>query len=240
MKTVKPYNQKESKKEQVEEMFDNISHKYDFLNHFFSAGIDKRWRKKIRKQIESIPHANILDVATGTADLCVELSKIEGANMIGLDISKGMLEKGEVKVKDKGLSNRIKLVHGDSEHMPFEDNSFDVVTVSFGVRNFQNLEKGLKECLRVLKKGGSLIILEFSNPKNFPVKQLFNFYSGSVMPTVGGMFSKDKKAYKYLHDSSRAFPNREDFVAILDKVGFNNNSFTPVSSGIACIYNAIK
>lgn len=238
--SVKPYSQEQSKKKQVEEMFDGISSKYDFLNHFLSAGVDKRWRKKVRKIIAELGHKEILDVATGTADLCVELIKIEGTKLTGLDISAGMLAKGQEKIEKKELTDRIKLVHADGEGMPFNDNSFDAITVAFGVRNFENLEKGLIECLRVLKKGGTLVVLEFSNPTTFPIKQFFNFYSGTIMPTVGGMLSKDKKAYKYLHDSSRAFPNGDDFDAILKKVGFSSTEYKPLSAGIATIYQGTK
>lgn len=237
---VKPYDKNSSKKQQVEEMFDGISKKYDFLNHFLSAGIDKKWRKKVRKMIAEGNHKNILDVATGTGDLCVELTKIDGTQLIGFDLSRGMLDIGEEKIKNKGLTDRIKFIHGDGENMPFEDNQFDAVTVAFGVRNFENLEQGLSECYRVLKEGGELIVLEFSNPERFPIKQLFNFYSGTIMPTVGGMFSKDKKAYKYLHDSSRAFPNGINFTNILEKVGFVSPQIKPLSMGIASIYRARK
>ena len=237
---VKPYDKNSSKKQQVEEMFDGISKKYDFLNHFLSVGIDKRWRKKVRKMIAEKKHKNILDVATGTGDLCVELSKIDGTKLTGFDLSRGMLDIGEEKIKRKGLTDRITFIHGDGENMPFEDNTFDAVTVAFGVRNFENLEQGLSECYRVLKQGGELVVLEFSNPEKFPIKQLFNFYSGKVMPTVGGMFSKDKSAYKYLHDSSRAFPNGKAFTDILEKVDFVNPTIKPLSIGIASIYRATK
>lgn len=234
---VKPYNKQESsKKEEVAEMFDNISKRYDFLNHFLSMGIDKIWRKKAVKILKEYKPQIILDIATGTGDFAISALKTKPAKVVGLDLSEGMLEVGRKKMKKKGLDDKIEMIQGDSENLPFEDQHFDAITVGFGVRNFENLEKGLSEMNRVLKNGAPAIILEFSKPKKFPVKQSFNFYSKYIIPKVGKSISKDAAAYSYLPESVAAFPEGQDFIDILDKVGFKNIRSKLVSGGIATIY----
>lgn len=235
--TVKPNPQSDSsKKQQIEEMFDNISHKYDFLNHFLSLGIDKLWRRKMRKFISKHNPQSILDVATGTGDVAIELSKMPNVFITGVDISAGMLEKADVKVKDLKLQDRISLKKEDSENLSFSDNTFDVITVSFGVRNFENLAKGLSELLRVCKTGGHLYVLEFSKPKNKLVSSLYWFYFKNILPFFGKLFSKDARAYTYLPESVKAFPEGTSFTAICSQVGFTYTELKPVSFGIATIY----
>ena len=234
---VKPYNKETStKKEEVAEMFDNISKKYDFLNHFLSMGIDKIWRKKAVKILKKYNPKVILDIATGTGDFAVSSMRLKPTKIVGLDLSEGMLEVGRQKMKKKGLDSTIEMIQGDSENLPFEDNYFDGYTVGFGVRNFENLEAGLSEMLRVLKPGSPGIILEFSKPKKFPVKQSFNFYSKYIIPKIGKSISKDSAAYTYLPESVAAFPEGEDFIAIMSKVGYVNITSKKVSGGIATIY----
>lgn len=238
---VKPYgNSDKTKKEEVADMFNNISAKYDFLNHFLSLGIDKLWRKKAVKMLEEIKPLHVLDIATGTGDFALESLRLNPNKIIGLDISEGMLEVGRQKMKRKKVDHIITLSLGDSEDIPFESNTFDALTVGFGVRNFENLEKGLSEMLRVLKPSGKAIILEFSKPKKFPVKQLFTFYSSRLIPFIGNTVSKDKKAYSYLPESVAAFPEGEEFEKILTKLGYRNILSTPVSGGIATIYSGVK
>ena len=234
---VKPYNKDESsKKEEVAEMFDNISKRYDFLNHFLSMGIDKIWRKKAIKILKKYNPDSILDIATGTGDFAISAMRLKPSKVVGLDLSAGMLEVGSKKMKKKGLDQIVEMVQGDSENLPFEDETFDGLTVGFGVRNFENLEKGLSEMKRVLKSGAPAIILEFSKPKKFPVKQSFKFYSKYIIPTVGRTISKDKAAYTYLPESVEAFPEGQAFIDIMDKVGYKNLRSKQVSGGIATIY----
>lgn len=238
---VKPYGDaSKSKKEEVAEMFNNISAKYDFLNHFLSLGIDKLWRKKAVKMLRSVNPTRILDIATGTGDFALESLVLKPTQIVGLDISSGMLEHGRVKMKKKGVDHIITMQQGDSEDIPYEDNYFDGLTVGFGVRNFENLEKGLGEMLRVVRPGGKLIILEFSKPKKFPIKQLFAFYSNNIIPILGKSISKDSNAYTYLPESVAAFPEGKDFENILAKVGYKDISSTLVSGGIATIYAGTK
>ena len=238
---VKPYgDSSKSKKEEVAEMFNNISAKYDFLNHFLSLGIDKLWRKKAVKMLRSVNPTRILDIATGTGDFALESLVLKPTQIVGLDISSGMLEHGRVKMKKKGVDHIITMQQGDSEDIPYEDNYFDGLTVGFGVRNFENLEKGLGEMLRVVRPGGKLIILEFSKPKKFPIKQLFAFYSNNIIPILGKSISKDSNAYTYLPESVAAFPEGKDFENILAKVGYKDISSTLVSGGIATIYAGTK
>ena len=239
MAEVKPYNPEGSKKEQVAEMFDNISKRYDFLNHLLSLGIDKGWRKKVVRLVNAENPTKILDVATGTADLAIALGKEIKADVIGLDISAGMLEVGKQKVAERKMAN-VSLVLGDGENLPFDDNTFDAVTVAFGVRNFENLEKGIKDIYRVLKPGGQLVVLEFSQPQNAPFKQLYNFYFKNILPNIGKMVSKDSRAYTYLPESVAAFPFGNKFLAVLNTCGFAHGSTQTVTFGIASIYNAKK
>ena len=241
-KSVKPYKSSEkSKKEQVAEMFDNISGKYDFLNHFLSFGIDHYWRRKTISILKGQSPQLILDVATGTGDLAFSAYKrLQPKKIIGLDISKGMLEVGRVKIKRKNLEGSLEFIHGDSENIPFEDNFFDAVMVSFGVRNFEDLNAGLKEIYRVLKPTGQLLVLEFSKPKKFPVKQSYYLYSNFILPFFGKLISKDKSAYTYLPESVAAFPEGDAFLNELNKVNFKNTYYKLLSGGIASIYSAKK
>ena len=236
-KVVKPYNDvSKSKKEEVAEMFNNISKRYDFLNHFLSLGIDKIWRKKAIAELKELNPKKILDIATGTGDFALAALKINPQEVVGIDISEGMLAVGKDKMIAKKVDNIISMQLADSENLPFEDNYFDGLTVGFGVRNFENLEKGLAEMLRVIRPGGKAIILEFSKPKKFPIKQVFGFYSKYFIPFFGKNISKDEKAYAYLPESVEAFPEGENFKAILTKVGYKNVTSKLVSGGIATIY----
>jgi len=242
MAEVKPYENSElSKKAQVEQMFDNISGNYDFLNHVLSMNIDKGWRKKTVRAIAKNNPKTILDVATGTGDLAIALAKGTGADTItGIDISQGMLNVGIEKIKKLGLENTIKMQKADSENLPFSDNHFDAITVAFGVRNFENLEKGLAEMLRVLKPGGMVGVLEFSQPQKFPFKQGYNFYFKNILPGLGRMISKDSSAYTYLPESVGAFPHGNDFVKIMQKVGYSSATARTLTFGVASFYTAIK
>lgn len=234
---VKPYNRQEtSKKEEVAEMFDNISKRYDFLNHFLSMGIDKGWRKKAIRLLAPKNPKVILDVATGTGDFAIAALKLKPTKVVGLDLSNGMLEVGREKMKKKKVDDIIDMVQGDSENLPFDDQYFDAITVGFGVRNFENLEKGLGEMLRVLKTNGTAAILEFSKPKRFPIKQSFGFYSKYIIPKIGRSISKDSSAYTYLPESVAAFPEGQDFMDIMEKVGYKNIRSKLVTGGIATIY----
>lgn len=238
---VVPYKESsENKKKQVAEMFNNISHKYDFLNHFLSGGIDILWRKKAVKILQQANPKLILDVACGTGDFALESVKINPEKIYGVDISSGMLEIGKEKIKKKGLQHLIEFRLGDGEKLEFEDNTFDAITVAFGVRNFENLEMGLSDMKRVLKPGGKVVILEFSTPKKFPMKQLYSFYFKNILPTVGKMLSKDDAAYTYLPESVAAFPDGEDFIKLLNKLGYKNSTCKPLTFGISSIYTAEK
>ena len=230
-----------SKKEQVAEMFNNIAGKYDFLNHLLSMGIDKGWRKKAIKSISIIAPKKILDVATGTGDLAIAAAKkIPESKIVGVDIAAQMLAVGEEKINEKKLGERIVMRLGDSEQLPFEDAAFDAVLCAFGVRNFQNLENGLRDMCRVTRAGGRIAILEFSKPKTFPVKQLFTFYFRYVMPMLGKLVSKHQTAYTYLPDSVNAFPEGADFCAIMERSGFQNVTAEPLSFSIYSLYIAEK
>jgi demethylmenaquinone methyltransferase / 2-methoxy-6-polyprenyl-1,4-benzoquinol methylase len=229
------------KKEQVAGMFDDIAHRYDFLNRFLSGGLDMRWRKKALGYLTGLQPKKILDVATGTADVAIMASGLlKPTSITGIDISEGMLAIGRKKVNKLGLQNTIELLKGDSETINFKDQSFDAVTVAFGVRNFQNLEKGLSEILRVLKPGGRLVVLEFSKPRIPLVKSFYNLYMKTVTPNMGKLFSKNRGAYQYLDESIRKFPEGQDFVNILDNLGFINTQYKPLSLGICSIYCAEK
>ena len=238
---VKPYKDDAgSKKEQVAKMFNNIAPKYDFLNHVLSMGIDILWRKKAVKILKKINPTNVLDIACGTGDFSIEDLNSGATRVVGLDISSGMVEVGIKKIKKTGLEDKVELIVGDSEDMPFENASFNGITVGFGVRNFQNLEKGLAEMHRVLSENGQVIILEFSKPKKFPIKQLYFFYFKYILPKIGRLISKDPTAYTYLPDSVNAFPDGEKFTKILEKVGFTDTKIIPCSFGIASIYVGTK
>lgn len=238
---IKPYNSDKSKKNEVEQMFDNISPKYDFLNRLLSARIDVLWRNLLVKKATRVNPSRILDVATGTGDLAIALSKkIPNANITGFDLSAGMLEVGRKKIIKENLTDKIKLIQGDAENMPFEDNSFDVITAAFGIRNFETLENGLSEMYRVLKPGGKLLILEFSQPQKFPMKQLYHFYSYKILPTIGKIFSKDPRAYTYLPESVSAFPFGNEMKEILTSVKFKNPIDKKLTFGISSIYEASK
>lgn len=229
-----------SKKEQVADMFNNIAGKYDFLNHFLSLGIDKAWRKKAIAEIAKVHPKAILDVATGTGDLAIAASKLNPDKIIGIDIAAQMLDVGKKKLKEKGLTELITMQVGDSEALPFADNSFDAITCAYGVRNFEHLEAGLKEMCRVLRPGGKLAILEFSHPKQFPVKQGYQFYFKYILPTLGKLVSKHSTAYSYLPESVMAFPEGQRFCGILAQCGFKEPKARPLTFGITTLYTATK
>ena len=238
---VKPYKDSEAtKKEQVTKMFDTISNEYDGLNRVISFGIDVKWRNKVVKIVKEKNPTNILDIATGTGDLAISLTDTSAKEIIGLDISDGMLEVGRQKISTKKLDGIISMVIGDSEDLPFKDHTFDAITVAFGVRNFENLEKGLTEILRVLKPNGIFVILETSVPTNPFYKFGYNAYSKLILPTIGKLFSKDQVAYKYLSESASVFPHGEALNNILRKIGFNSVEDQPQTMGVATIYTATK
>ncbi len=239
---VVPFKKSElQKKDQVAKMFDSIAHKYDFLNRFLSVGIDVWWRKKAIAQLKSLKPKHVLDVATGTGDVAILTYNIlKPEKITGIDISEGMLEVGRKKIAEKGLSKSIELLSGDSETINFADNTFDAITVAFGVRNFQNLPKGLKEMNRVLKPGGKLVVLEFSRPHNFLFKGVYNFYMKVLAPGFGKLFAKNKDAYTYLNNSVQAFPERDQFTNILKNAGYSNTYYKTLSLGICSIYCGSK
>ena len=240
-KLVTPYNdQQRTKKEQVEQMFDNIAPTYDFLNHFLSAGIDRSWRRKAVDSIASISPRTILDLATGTGDFAVESLRLKPAKIIGGDISDLMMNVGRTKAQKLGAADILEFLRVDSENMPFEDNKFDAITVGFGVRNFENLERGLQEMHRVLRPGGKVAILEVSKPKQFPMKQVYSIYFQYIVPMIGRLFSSDIRAYTYLPESVKVFPEGNDFVAILNKVGFSHVTYRPLTFGICAFYTCEK
>lgn len=239
--TVKPYKESDAnKKQQVAQMFDHISGQYDFLNHFLSLGIDKIWRRKAVKMLKDIQPKQMLDVATGTGDFAIACLKLNPDHVRGVDISNGMLDKGRIKLRKRNMDSRVTLEYGDSENLQFEGDSFDAITVGFGVRNFENLEDGLSEMNRVLRKGGRAAILEFSKPTGFPIKQLFGFYSKVFIPLWGKLIAKDRSAYAYLPESVQAFPDGKDFEMVLERCGFVPLISKKVSGGIATIYLAEK
>ncbi len=230
-----------AKKNQVAEMFNSICERYDFLNRFLSAGIDKSWRRKAIREVAPVKPKLILDVATGTGDVAILAYKMLHPDKItGIDISDGMLEIGRKKIAKLNLSHSIELLHGDSETINYNADSFDAITVAFGVRNFEHLEKGLAEMLKVLKPGGKISILEFSKPKAYLFKGLYNLYMKIVAPGFGKMLAKNKQAYEYLNNSVQAFPDRETFIEIMQKVGFKKTYFKQLSLGICCIYCGSK
>jgi len=238
---IKPFSDEGSKKAQVSEMFDGIAERYDFMNRFLSAGIDVSWRKKAILMFEKDQPATILDVATGTADMAIMAAKlIRPGKIVGIDISEKMLEIGRKKVEKEHLGTKIDLQGGDGETINFPDNSFDGVMVAFGVRNFENLEKGLREILRVLKPGAQLVVLEFSKPVIPGVKSLYNLYMGIVAPQMANWFNQNKQAYKYLNESAKAFPDRQRFEIILKQTGYSETTWKTLSLGICCIYSGRK
>lgn len=230
----------QSKKEQVAEMFNNIAGNYDLLNHVLSLGIDKTWRKKAIKVVAGVKPTKILDVATGTGDLAIAAARATEAHVTGVDIATQMLEQGRKKIAEQGLAQRIDMQQGDSEALPFATNGFDAVMCAYGVRNFENLEAGLREMQRVMRPGGQLAILEFSSPKAFPVKQLYGFYFRYVLPTIGRLVSKHSRAYTYLPESVQAFPDGQRFCDILTKCGFTQAKARPLSLCVTTLYTATK
>lgn len=238
---VKPYDPSDSKKKQVTNMFDGIAPYYDYLNRFLSLGVDIWWRKKAIGKLKAFNNDQILDIATGTADLALEANKqLKPSKIIGLDISENMLSIGRKKISKVNLDDKITLVGGDSENLQFEDLSFNTVMAAFGVRNFENLEKGLTEMYRVTKNDGQLMILEFSRPTTFPIKNIFNSYFKYILPVIGKIKSKDPKAYQYLYESVQAFPDYDNFASILKNIGYKEVTFKPLSFGICTIYLARK
>ena len=240
--TVTPYNSaKDGKKEQVEQMFDKIAHKYDLLNRVLSLGVDVWWRKHALGYLKTDAPKKILDVATGTADVALRAAQmLKPEQIIGIDISNLMLDFGRVKIKDQGFESVIQLETGDSEALRFATNEFDAVTVAFGVRNFETLEKGLAEMHRVLRPGGRVVILEFSKPHLFPFKQIYNGYFKYVLPFIGRLTSRDVRAYTYLFESVQVFPEGDDFLNILSKIGFQQAQCERLTLGICSIYTATK
>lgn len=239
---IKPFKDSGSgKKEQVAEMFNNIAGRYDFMNRFLSAGTDIGWRKKAIRRFKKDNPKLLLDVATGTADMAIMTSHLLNIDkIIGIDISTQMLEVGRNKVEKEGLTGKIDLQTGDGETINFPDNTFDGIMVAFGVRNFEHLENGLREMHRVLKPGAQLVVLEFSKPKNTGIRSLYNLYMGIMAPQMARLFKQNKEAYQYLNESAKAFPDREDFVNLLNKTGYSGTSFKPLSLGICCIYSGRK
>ena len=239
--SVVPYKDaQESKKSQVAQMFNSIAGKYDFLNHFLSAGIDIYWRKQAVKIMGQNKPALLLDIATGTGDFAIEALQLNPEKIIGVDISEGMLAVGQEKIKKKNLTGKIELQLGDSENLTFADNTFDGTMAAFGVRNFENLNQGLSEMYRVLKPGGRIVVLEFSKPQGFPFKQVYNFYFKQILPVFGKLISKDQAAYTYLPESVQAFPDGADFINILKQVGFKNTQWHSLTFGISSIYTGLK
>ncbi len=239
MKKTKQINN-DSKKVQVKAMFNSIAHRYDFLNHFLSLGIDHYWRKKAINMLKNDQPKTILDLACGTADLSIASLKLKPEQVTGIDISENMVELGKKKIRKINAEDIIDLGVGDSEELPFEENSFDAIIVAFGVRNFENLQKGLMEAHRVLKNGGRMVILEFSNPETFPVKQIYQVYFSSILPVIGRLFSKNQSAYSYLPNSVKKFPQGKQFAEQLKFTGFRNVASKKLTLGICSIYTGIK
>ncbi|RYZ28593.1 MAG: bifunctional demethylmenaquinone methyltransferase/2-methoxy-6-polyprenyl-1,4-benzoquinol methylase UbiE [Chitinophagaceae bacterium] len=238
---IKPFADEGSKKEQVSEMFDNIAPRYDFMNRFLSVGIDVIWRRKAIGLFKKDAPKYILDVATGTGDMAIMAAKIlQPERIAGIDISEGMLQIGRKKIEKENVATKIELYSGDGETINFAENAFDGVMVAFGVRNYENLSKGLQEIFRVLKPGAQLVVLEFSKPRIPGIKQLYNLYMGIIAPQVAKLFNQNKKAYQYLNESAKAFPDRQNFIDILNKTGYSNTYYKSLSLGICCIYSARK
>jgi demethylmenaquinone methyltransferase/2-methoxy-6-polyprenyl-1,4-benzoquinol methylase len=239
--SIKPFSNEGPKKAQVSEMFDRIAPRYDFMNRFLSAGIDRSWRRKAIRLFKTDKPQQLLDVATGTGDMAILAARLlHPQKIIGIDISEGMLSKGRDKIRKQELSTEIELQSGDGETINFGPATFDGVMVAFGVRNFENLDKGLREILRVMKPGAQLVVLEFSKPKMPVVKQFYNLYMGFIAPQLAKLFRQNKKAYQYLNESAKAFPDREGFIQILNKTGFSNTYYQSLTFGICCLYSARK
>jgi demethylmenaquinone methyltransferase/2-methoxy-6-polyprenyl-1,4-benzoquinol methylase len=238
---IKPFSAEGSKKDQVRSMFDRIAPRYDFMNRFLSVGIDKSWRREAIQSFQKDHPQILLDVATGTGDMAIMAARLlKPSNIIGIDISENMLEAGRKKIQKEKTGTKIELYSGDGETINFGEDTFDGVMVAFGVRNFENLEKGLSEILRVLKPGAQLVVLEFSKPRLPVIKQLYNLYMGVVAPQMAKWFNQNKKAYQYLNESAMAFPDRQDFIDILKQTGYSNTECKPLSLGICCIYRGRK
>ncbi|MCG8339736.1 MAG: bifunctional demethylmenaquinone methyltransferase/2-methoxy-6-polyprenyl-1,4-benzoquinol methylase UbiE [Cytophagales bacterium] len=238
---VVPYKQrKSSKKLQVKHMFNNISHHYDFLNHFLSLGIDIVWRRKAIALLKKTRPKLILDVATGTGDFAIEALRLNPDKIIGVDIAEKMLDKGRAKLKEKGVEEKVELCMGDAEALPFKDETFDAAIIAFGVRNFENLEKGLAEIQRVLQRNGVMLILELSKPTIFPFNMLYNFYFRYILPIIGRWVTKDRSAYTYLPASVQAFPQGTDFLTILQQMEWKTPQCIPLTLGVSSIYLAQK
>ena len=240
MTAVKPYESKENKKEQVAQMFNNIAHRYDFLNHFLSMGIDNIWRRIAINELKSINPGKILDIATGTGDLALAALRLNPTEIVGIDISEEMLNRGKIKIEKARKANIIRFEKGDSEQINYPENTFDAAMVAFGVRNFENLQKGIDEIYRVLAPGAKLVVLEFSRPRNFFISAIYNFYFFKIVPFFGKLFSKDSRAYSYLPESVNAFPDGDEFLGHMDKAGFKNLKRKALTFGIASIYTGIK
>jgi demethylmenaquinone methyltransferase / 2-methoxy-6-polyprenyl-1,4-benzoquinol methylase len=238
---IKPFSNEGAKKSQVSDMFDSIAPRYDFMNRFLSAGIDTIWRRKAIRLFKKEKPGLLLDVATGTGDMAITACRmLPTVKIVGIDISEGMLQIGRKKIQTKALTSRIELYSGDGETINFDSDTFDGVMVAFGVRNFENLEKGLQEILRVMKPGAQLVVLEFSKPQVPVIKQLYNLYMGVVAPQMAKLFNQNKQAYQYLNESAKAFPDRRQFIDILNKTGFSNPYYKTLTLGICCIYSARK
>ena len=242
MPEVKPYNMGDSsKKEEVRKMFNNIAPKYDLLNRLLSMGIDQQWRKKALRTLDGAPVGQILDMATGTGDLAIMANKMyQPEKIIGVDLAPNMLSIAEKKASKLQMDGTIEFREGDAEQLPFEDGRFDAATVAFGVRNFGDLEKGLSEMRRVLKKGGRIVVLEFTMPRMFPFRQIYHGYFRYILPAIGKITSKDPKAYRYLYESVQAFPDYDRFTTVLEKVGFSEARYKSLSLGICAIYTGVK
>jgi demethylmenaquinone methyltransferase / 2-methoxy-6-polyprenyl-1,4-benzoquinol methylase len=237
---IKPYQSEGNKKEQVAQMFNNIAHQYDFLNHFLSLGIDKIWRKRVIDELKPAKPSKLLDVATGTGDLALAALRLNPAEIVGIDISEEMLERAKMKIEKAGKSAMVRFEKGDSEQINYPDNTFDAAMVAFGVRNFENLQKGINEIFRVLAPGATFIVLEFSHPRNLCIRTIYHFYFIKIVPFFGKLFSKDNRAYTYLPESVGAFPDGSDFLDYMKNAGFKSLAYTPLTFGIASIYSGIK
>jgi demethylmenaquinone methyltransferase/2-methoxy-6-polyprenyl-1,4-benzoquinol methylase len=237
---VNPYHTASGKKSEVRAMFNTIARNYDFLNHFLSFGIDVLWRKRLISELKRTNPLHVIDIATGTADLAIMAVRSGVPKVTGIDLSEGMIAKGIEKINKFSLHDKIDLIIGDAEALPFRDNSFDAAMVAFGIRNFEDLPKGLSDINRVLKTGGNIFILEFSQPEKSPIKQLYHFYSFRVLPFIGRFISKDARAYTYLPESISEFPYGEKLVGVLEQSGFSSCRFIPLSFQIATIYIATK